>query len=180
MNIWHVPEGKDHRLDCSPPPLCCGFSTHRQLGTAYVSATTGAVATALGLKFLTKVNAPIPLVPSHPLFTSFIPITPPPRPAGSPYLSLEFFTTWLPSGPLNDIFPPPAPAPPGWQICALCSCSSCKLHQHPSDEAEVSGPHSWSVHAHRAWGYTIQPCRPARVGTMLSFPECELLDPVSV
>ena len=35
-----------------------GSSTHRQLGMAYVSATTGAVATALGLKSLTKVNAP--------------------------------------------------------------------------------------------------------------------------
>lgn len=85
-------------LDCSPPLLCCGFSTHRQLGTAYVSATTGAVATALGLKSLTKVNAPIPLVPSHPLSTSFFPITPPSQPTGSPYVSPEFFTTQLPQG----------------------------------------------------------------------------------
>uniref|UniRef100_G1QBH5 Sideroflexin-3 n=1 Tax=Myotis lucifugus TaxID=59463 RepID=G1QBH5_MYOLU len=51
--------GKNHMLDCSPPLLCPGFSTHRQLGTAYVSATTGAVATALGLKSLTKHLPPL-------------------------------------------------------------------------------------------------------------------------
>uniref|UniRef100_A0A2K5ESN6 Sideroflexin-3 n=1 Tax=Aotus nancymaae TaxID=37293 RepID=A0A2K5ESN6_AOTNA len=47
-----------------------------QLGTAYVSATTGAVATALGLKSLTKVKAPLPCacvlycpccLPHHPI-----------------------------------------------------------------------------------------------------------------
>lgn len=31
---------------------------HSQLGTAYVSATTGAVVTALGLNALTKVSVP--------------------------------------------------------------------------------------------------------------------------
>lgn len=126
-------------LDCLPLPLCPGFSTHRQLGTAYVSATTGAVATALGLKSLTKVNDPISWVPSPPSSASS-PITLLSQPTGSPNLSPEFFTTPLPSGPLNDIFPSSAPAPTGWQICALCSCGSCKLHQHPFDEAEVSGP----------------------------------------
>lgn len=80
-------------LDCSPSPLCPGFSTHRQLGTAYVSATTGAVATALGLKSLTKVNdPPIPLVSSHPLLASF-PITSPHQPIGFKYLFPEFLTT---------------------------------------------------------------------------------------
>lgn len=58
LRIWDVPERKNHMLDSSPPTLCPDASTHRQLGTAYVSATTGAVATALGLKSLTKVNAP--------------------------------------------------------------------------------------------------------------------------
>ncbi|CAO2585667.1 Sfxn3 [Lemmus lemmus] len=46
--------------------------TVRQLGTAYVSATTGAVATALGLKSLTKVKSPYwPLI--NPLPISFSP-----------------------------------------------------------------------------------------------------------
>lgn len=58
LRIWHVPEGKSHMPNSSPPPVCPGFSIHRQLGTAYVSATTGAVATALGLKSLTKVKCP--------------------------------------------------------------------------------------------------------------------------
>ena len=149
LRVWHVPERKNHVLDCSRPPLCSGFPTHRQLGTAYVSATTGAVATALGLKSLTKVNAaPIPRVASHPLSASF-PITPPHQPTDFTYLFPEFLTTPWPLGPLNDIFPPPALAPSGRQICALCSCGSRKLHQHPSDEAEVSGPNSWPAHARR-------------------------------
>lgn len=52
-----------------------------------MSATTGAVTTALGLKFLTKVNTPIPLVPSHPLFTSFIPFIHLPLDLQAPHIS---------------------------------------------------------------------------------------------
>lgn len=68
----HVPEAKSHMLDCLPPTLCPGSSVHRQLGTAYVSATTGAVATALGLKSLTKVNLPHSTAPPA-QFTLYLP-----------------------------------------------------------------------------------------------------------
>lgn len=46
-----------------------------QLGTAYVSATTGAVVTALGLKALTKVRGPsvTPLSPGDPVVSPLHP-----------------------------------------------------------------------------------------------------------
>lgn len=59
-------------LSVSPPVACS------QLGTAYVSATTGAVVTALGLKSLTKVRGPVVTPPSlvDPIVS---PLRPPPR-----------------------------------------------------------------------------------------------------
>lgn len=57
LSIWRVPERKKLCAGLFTSPLVSWFSHRRQLGTAYVSATTGAVATALGLKSLTKVSA---------------------------------------------------------------------------------------------------------------------------
>lgn len=138
LRVWHILK---ERTTCWTVHLlhCVLTSTHRQLGTAYVSATTGAVATALGLKSLTKVNAPhlpficFPFLHHLSIPTYRLPTSLPP----------ELLTTPWPLGLLSDILLPPAPAPPGWQICALCSGGSCQLHQHPPDEAEVSGSSSW-------------------------------------
>lgn len=142
--IWPFPERKNRGPDCSPRTLCPDSCHHRQLGTAYVSATTGAVATALGLKSLTKVNAlhvpfihlPFPRLSSTPIhrLPTSLPRVPP--------------IPW-PLGPLSDIFPPPAPAPLGRQICALRRGGSCQLHQHPPDEAKVSGSRSGHARPHR-------------------------------
>lgn len=80
-----------------------------------MSATTGAVATALGLKSLTKVNArPPPLYCplTYPLSVSLFPIARPHQPTGSPHPSPEFLATPWPLGPLNDIISSPQHLPP--------------------------------------------------------------------
>lgn len=129
-----------------------------------MSATTGAVATALGLKSLTKVS------PHRSFIQGFYPIILQSWPAAPHITPRSPSTSHGPQG-TEQHFSSPAPSYLGWQICALCGGGCCQLHQHPPDEAAVSGPGPVMPNS-SAWGEPSPRQEPVSCWACLSLSLC--------